>query len=68
MGGVQCTFCHACATKLKFVCPNCGGDLVRRPDLSAIAWRRLIRPAAKLVKNPASTKRVHRDQPCFSKI
>jgi hypothetical protein len=29
-------------------CPNCGGELVRRP----------VRPAAMLAKYPASTKRV----------
>ena len=51
----ECTFCQDCTTtRLRFVCPNCGGELVRRP----------VRPAAKLVKNSASTVRVHRDQPC----
>jgi len=51
----ECTFCLECASDtLRFVCPNCGGELVRRP----------IRPAAKLVKNPASTVRVLRDKPC----
>lgn len=51
----ECTFCQKCTTQtLRFVCPNCGGELVRRP----------IRPVAKLVKNPASTVRVRRDQPC----
>jgi hypothetical protein len=45
----ECTFCADCAdTKLGGVCPNCGGELERRP----------IRPAAKLAKNPASTRRV----------
>jgi hypothetical protein len=45
----ECTFCADCTdTKLGGVCPNCGGELVRRP----------IRPAAKLAKSPASTKRV----------
>ena len=29
-------------------CPNCGGELVRRP----------VRPADKLLRNPASTKRI----------
>ena len=49
------TFCATCAgAKLKFVCPNCGGELVRRP----------IRPTVKLVKNPASTVRVRREMPC----
>jgi hypothetical protein len=45
----ECTFCADCAdTRLQRICPNCGGDLVRRP----------IRPASKLLNNPASTERV----------
>ncbi|MBM4383209.1 MAG: DUF1272 domain-containing protein [Deltaproteobacteria bacterium] len=45
----ECTFCSDCAdAKLGGACPNCGGELVRRP----------IRSAAKLAKFPASTKRV----------
>lgn len=45
----ECTFCTACAsTTLADICPNCGGELVRRPR----------RPAEKLSNNPASTKRV----------
>ena len=45
----ECTFCSDCAeTILKYVCPNCGGELVRRP----------IRPAELLEKYPASTTRV----------
>jgi hypothetical protein len=45
----ECTFCQECA-ELKFAsgCPNCGGELVRRP----------IRPAALLEQFPASTERV----------
>jgi uncharacterized protein len=27
----ECTFCPACAETLAHVCPNCGGELVRRP-------------------------------------
>lgn len=27
----ECTFCDACATEMKRVCPNCQGELVRRP-------------------------------------
>ena len=27
----ECTFCPECTVKLKNVCPNCGGELVRRP-------------------------------------
>ena len=45
----ECTFCSECAqTVFQGLCPNCRGELVRRP----------IRPAAKLLKNPASTVRV----------
>ncbi len=48
----ECTFCADCvAERLPgCVCPNCGGELVKRP----------IRPAAKLAKSPASTERVIR--------
>ncbi|MEZ5426142.1 MAG: DUF1272 domain-containing protein [Pyrinomonadaceae bacterium] len=27
----ECTFCTDCADQMKGVCPNCGGELVRRP-------------------------------------
>ena len=27
----ECTFCVSCAVELGGVCPNCGGELVRRP-------------------------------------
>lgn len=51
----ECTFCRACAEGvLQGVCPNCGGELVRRP----------VRPAAKLAKNPASTRRVLKPEGC----
>jgi hypothetical protein len=50
----ECTFCAACAQRLADRCPNCGGELVRRP----------IRPAAKLAGNPASTTRVHKPAGC----
>jgi hypothetical protein len=47
----ECTFCADCAgTVFGGACPNCGGELVRRP----------VRPAARLAANPASTKRVLR--------
>ena len=45
----ECTFCAECNDQyLHLTCPNCGGELVRRPR----------RPVAKLVNNPASLKRV----------
>ncbi len=52
----ECTFCEACAASRLpgGVCPNCGGELVRRP----------VRPAAKLAKFPASTERVLKPQGC----
>jgi hypothetical protein len=51
----ECTFCRACAQDLlQGLCPNCGGNLVQRP----------IRPAAKLQKHPASTKRVLKPEGC----
>jgi hypothetical protein len=27
----ECTFCSDCATRMDLHCPNCGGELVRRP-------------------------------------
>jgi hypothetical protein len=51
----ECTFCRTCATTiLSGSCPNCGGELVRRP----------VRPASKLVKYPASTERVYKPEGC----
>jgi len=50
----ECTFCAACVEgPLGGVCPNCGGNLERRP----------IRPAAKLERYPASTERVVKPHP-----
>ncbi len=51
----ECTFCANCAdTHLQGHCPNCGGELVRRP----------VRPAGTLLYNPASTERVFKPQGC----
>jgi hypothetical protein len=52
----ECTWCTDCAaTRLPGgLCPNCGGELVRRP----------IRPAGKLLQYPASTERKHRPERC----
>lgn len=46
----ECTFCRECVEKRlpSGLCPNCGGELVRRP----------VRPADRLAKHPASTDRV----------
>jgi hypothetical protein len=27
----ECTFCASCTQELESICPNCGGELVRRP-------------------------------------
>ena len=27
----ECTYCASCVDKMSYVCPNCGGELVRRP-------------------------------------
>jgi hypothetical protein len=52
----ECTFCADCAADvLGGICPNCSGELVRRP----------IRPVAALVRNPASTVRVLKAEGCI---
>jgi organic hydroperoxide reductase OsmC/OhrA len=33
----ECTFCTACAAALDRICPNCHGELVRRPRRGALA-------------------------------
>ena len=51
----ECTFCAVCAESvLAGKCPNCGGELLTRPR----------RPAAKLIKFPASTERVVKQHGC----
>lgn len=45
----ECTFCADCAGEvLGGICPNCDGELVRRP----------VRPSGALARHPASTVRV----------
>jgi hypothetical protein len=52
----ECTFCADCAdTQLHNVCPNCGGGFVSRPIRPVTEWR----PGVSLVRQPASTQRVH---------
>ena len=54
----ECTFCADCARDvLAGHCPNCGGELVRRP----------VRPAAMLERHPASTMRVLKAEGCAPK-
>jgi len=31
----ECTFCAGCTEEMNSVCPNCGGELVRRPKKKA---------------------------------
>jgi hypothetical protein len=51
----ECTFCRDCAERvLGGTCPNCGGELVRRP----------ARPVEKLAKFPPSTARVFKPEGC----
>jgi hypothetical protein len=51
----ECTFCARCAVEtLQGRCPNCGGELLRRPS----------RAADKLQKYPASSQRVFKPQGC----
>jgi uncharacterized protein len=33
----ECTFCADCTNEMIAVCPNCGGELVRRPRRKASA-------------------------------
>lgn len=51
----ECTFCATCAEHpLRGTCPNCGGELVRRP----------IRPPAALQRHPATTTRIVKSGGC----
>jgi len=47
----ECTWCADCVEHClpEHRCPNCGGNLERRP----------VRPAGLLAHNPPSTQRVH---------
>jgi hypothetical protein len=51
----ECTFCAECVERVfAGVCPNCGGNFSPRP----------VRPAEKLLNDPASARRRLRAQPC----
>jgi hypothetical protein len=55
----ECTFCASCAQdKLAGKCPNCGGELVRRPR----------RSPARLAQFPASTERVFKPEGCGKRV
>jgi uncharacterized protein len=49
----ECTFCESCARTGR--CPNCGGELVRRPTRSPNL----------LARYPSSSQRRLRNSPCF---
>jgi hypothetical protein len=54
----ECTFCVTCTEKfLESRCPNCGGELVRRP----------LRSYALLAQHPATTQRVLKPEGCLAK-
>jgi organic hydroperoxide reductase OsmC/OhrA len=45
----ECTFCTDCAAERERVCPNCSGELVRRPKRGALASPvRVQRPGARI--------------------
>ena len=51
----ECTFCAECVNGvLGGICPNCGGEFVRRP----------VRPRGMLTTYPASTERVFKPEGC----
>jgi hypothetical protein len=54
----ECTFCARCVETLQGKCPNCGGELLRRPS----------RAAEKLSKYPASTERVYKPEGCGKRV
>ncbi|MEO8714260.1 MAG: DUF1272 domain-containing protein [Acetobacteraceae bacterium] len=50
----ECTFCASCAEQVfAGTCPNCGGELLRRP----------VRPPDRLARHPASNERVLKPHP-----
>jgi len=53
----ECTFCARCANTLE-TCPNCGGELLRRPS----------RAPDKLLKYPASTERLYKPEGCGKRV
>lgn len=54
----ECTYCIDCVIeRLDGTCPNCRGELVKRPP----------RPAAMLEMYPASAERIVKPTPCPAK-
>lgn len=55
----ECTFCTRCSQEsLQGRCPNCGGELLRRPR----------RSPEKLLKYPASAQRVYKPEGCGQRV
>jgi hypothetical protein len=51
----ECTFCATCYRAMRYTCPNCGGELVRRPRTGP---SRIALPVS--VSRPATRVNVHR--------
>jgi uncharacterized protein len=32
----ECTFCSDCSSVMDYTCPNCGGELLKRPGRKAL--------------------------------
>ncbi len=43
----ECTFCETCSTAMSAICPNCSGELLRRPR----RFRKPLEVAASQIKN-----------------
>jgi uncharacterized protein len=55
----ECTYCATCAGgPLQGRCPNCGGELLRRP----------VRAPEKLATYPASVERVFKPENCGKRV
>jgi uncharacterized protein len=55
----ECTFCASCVDEvLKGKCPNCGGELLRRPR----------RAPDKLLEHPGSPDRVFKPEGCGKRV
>src|ERR1700758_5240856 len=52
----ECTLCPACASDAHGVCPNCGGELIRRP-------RRTMPGGLQLTSDPPSDSRSSATKP-----
>jgi len=64
----ECTFCPTCYRQLKYTCPNCSGELVRRPRPGPVrsSMRRPVPPSASPVRvRRATSTDVDRVAPLF---